>query len=165
MPGDAIFDDVLASNEEYAQGFRHERLEPLAASGLAVLTCMDSRIEPLAMLGLRPGDAKILRNAGARITDDVLRTLVLASYLLGVRRVMVITHTDCRMTGTEDDVHAAVLDEGGPDTRGLAFLMAEDPAAAVRDDVQRLRSWPYLHQLEVGGFIYNVQTGRLTRLC
>ena len=165
MPGDAIFDDVLASNEEYAQGFRHERLEPLAARGLAVLTCMDSRIEPLAMLGLRPGDAKILRNAGARVTDDVLRTLVLASYLLGVRRVMVITHTDCRMTGTEDDVHAAVLDEGGPDTRSLAFLMAEDPAAAVRDDVQRLRSWPYLHQLEVGGFVYNVQTGRLTRLC
>ena len=165
MPGDAIFDDVLASNEEYAQGFRHEGLEPLAAKGLAVLTCMDSRIEPLAMLGLRPGDAKILRNAGARVTDDVLRTLVLASYLLGVRRVMVITHTDCRMTGTEDDVHAAVLDEGGPDTRSLAFLMAEDPAAAVRDDVQRLRSWPYLHQLEVGGFVYNVQTGRLTRLC
>jgi carbonic anhydrase len=165
MPGDAIFDDVLASNEEYAQGFRHEGLEPLAAKGLAVLTCMDSRIEPLAMLGLRPGDAKILRNAGARITDDVLRTLVLASYLLGVRRVMVITHTDCRMTGTEDDVHAAVLDAGGPDTRSLAFLMAEDPAAAVRDDVQRLRSWPYLQQLEVGGFVYNVQTGRLTRLC
>ena len=130
MPGDAIFDDVLAANEEYAQGFRHERLEPLAARGLAVLTCMDSRIEPLAMLGLRPGDAKILRNAGARITDDVLRTLVLASYLLGVRRVMVITHTDCRMTGTEDDVHAAVLDEGGPDTRSLAFLMADRPRRA-----------------------------------
>jgi carbonic anhydrase len=165
MPGDAIFDDVLAANEEYALGFRHERLEPLAARGLAVLTCMDSRIEPLAMLGLRPGDAKILRNAGARVTDDVLRTLVLASYLLGVRRVMVITHTDCRMTGTEDAVHAAVLDEGGPDTRSLAFLMAEDLEAAVRDDVQRLRSWPYLRQLEVGGFVYSVETGRLTRLC
>jgi hypothetical protein len=73
---------------------------------------MDSRIEPLAMLGLRPGDAKILRNAGARVTDDVLRTLVLATYLLGVRRVMVITHTDCRMTGTEEEVHAAVLERG-----------------------------------------------------
>ena len=69
------------------------------------------------------------------------------------------------MTGTEDDVHAAVLDEGGPDTRSLAFLMAEDPAAAVRDDLQRLRSWPYLRQLEVGGFVYSVETGRLTRLC
>ena len=165
MPGDAIFDDVLAANEEYAKGFRHDGLESVAARGLAVLTCMDSRIEPLAMLGLRPGDAKILRNAGARVTDDVLRTLVLATYLLGVRRVMVITHTDCRMTGTEDDVHAAVLEEGGPDTRSLAFLMAEDPAAAVRDDVQRLRSWPYLRQFEVGGFVYSVETGRLTRLC
>jgi carbonic anhydrase len=165
MPGDAIFDDVLAANEEYAKGFRHDGLESVAARGLAVLTCMDSRIEPLAMLGLRPGDAKILRNAGARVTDDVLRTLVLATYLLGVRRVMVITHTDCRMTGTEEDVHAAVLEEGGPDTRSLAFLMAEDPAAAVRDDVQRLRSWPYLRQLEVGGFVYSVETGRLTRLC
>jgi len=165
MPGDAIFDDVLAANEEYARGFRHNGLESVAAKGLAVLTCMDSRIEPLAMLGLRPGDAKILRNAGARVTDDVLRTLVLATYLLGVRRVMVITHTDCRMTGTEEEVHAAVLEEGGPDTRSLAFLMAEDPAAAVRDDVQRLRSWPYLRQLEVGGFVYSVETGRLTRLC
>ena len=166
MPdGDAIFDDVLAANEEYARGFRHERLEPLAARGLAVLTCMDSRIEPLAMLGLRPGDAKILRNAGARVTDDVLRTLVIGSYLLGVRRVMVITHTDCRMTGTEGDVHAAVLDEGGPDTRSLAFLMAEDLEATVRDDVQRLRSWPYLRRLAVGGFVYGVETGRLTRLC
>jgi carbonic anhydrase len=165
MSGDAIFDDVLAANEAYAEGFRHEGLASRAAKGLAVLTCMDSRIEPLAMLGLRPGDAKILRNAGARVTDDVLRTLVLATYLLGVQRVMVITHTDCRMTGTEEDVHAAVLEEGGPDTRSLAFLMAEDPAAAVRDDVQRLRSSPYLRQLEVGGFVYSVETGRLTRLC
>ena len=84
MAGDETFDDVLAANEAYAQGFRLEGLEPVAAKGLAVLTCMDSRIEPLAMLGLAPGDAKILRNAGARVTDDVLRTLVLASYLLGV---------------------------------------------------------------------------------
>jgi carbonic anhydrase len=165
MSEDAIFDDVLAANEAYAEGFRHERLEPVAAKGLAVLTCMDSRIEPLAMLGLRPGDAKILRNAGARVTDDVLRTLVVATYLLGVRRVMVITHTDCRMTGTEDEVHAAVLAQGGPDTRSLAFLMAEDSGTAVRDDVQRLRSWPYLRQLEVGGFLYSVETGRLKRLC
>jgi carbonic anhydrase len=90
-------------------------LQARAAKGLAVLTCIDSRIEPLAMLGLRPGDAKILRNAGARVTDDVLRTLVLASYLLGVDRAMVIAHTHCRMaTGSEDDVHAAVSEAGGP---------------------------------------------------
>src|SRR5918995_630538 len=90
VAGDATFDDVLAANEAYADEFRLAGLEPVAAKGLAVLTCMDSRIEPLAMLGLRPGDAKILRNAGARVTDDVLRTLVLASYLLGVDRAMVV---------------------------------------------------------------------------
>ena len=130
-----------------------------------MLTCMDSRIEPLRMLGLRPGDAKILRNAGARVTDDVLRTLVLASSLLGVERVMVVAHTDCRMAaGSEEAVHAAVEEAGGPDTRSLAFLVTDDQEATLRDDVQRIRSSPYLPRLEVGGFLYDVDTGRLTRL-
>ncbi len=160
------FADVLGANEAYARGFRLAGLEGHAARRLAILTCMDSRIEPLPMLGLRAGDAKILRNAGARVTDDVLRTLVLASYLLGVDRVMVIAHTDCRMAkGTEDDVHAAVSEAGGPDTRSLSFLVTTDQEATVRADVQRVRSWPYLARLEVGGFLYDVDTGRLTQLC
>ena len=166
VAGDETFADVLAANEAYAGQFRLAGLEPQAARGLAVLTCMDSRIEPLAMLGLSPGDAKILRNAGARVTDDVLRTLVLASYLLGVDRAMVIAHTKCRMAaGTEDDVHAAVDEAGGPDTRSLAFLVTDDQEETVRDDVQRIRSWPYLAGLRVGGFLYDVDTGRLRRLC
>ena len=166
MPGDDVFADVLAANEAYAHEFRLVGLEPRAAKGLAVLTCMDSRIEPLTMLGLEPGDAKILRNAGARVTDDVLRTLVLASYLLGVDRAMVVAHTKCRMaSGDEDDIHAAVDEAGGPDTRSLAFLATDDQEATVREDVQRIRSWPYLSRLDVGGFIYDVDTGRLTRLC
>ncbi len=165
MSGDP-FADVLAANTAYAHGFSLAELEPVAAKGLAVLTCMDSRIEPLAMLGLRPGDAKILRNAGARVTDDVLRTLVLASYLLGVDRAMVVAHTKCRMAaGDEEDVHRAVHEAGGPDTRSLAFLVAPDQEATVREDVQRVQSWPYLTQLQVGGFLYDVDTGRLTRLC
>ena len=166
MAADETFEDVLAANEAYAHGFRLEGLEPVAAKGLAVLTCMDSRIEPLAMLGLAPGDAKILRNAGARVTDDVLRTLVLASYLLGVDRAMIVAHTKCRMaSGDEDDVHDAVAGAGGPDTRSLAFLVSSDQEATVRGDVQRVRSWPYLTSLRVGGFLYDVDTGRLARLC
>ena len=166
VAGDETFDDVLAANEAYAQSFRLEGLEAVAAKGLAVLTCMDSRIEPLAMLGLAPGDAKILRNAGARVTDDVLRTLVLASYLLGVDRAMIVAHTKCRMaSGDEEDVHAAVAGAGGPDTRSLAFLVSRDQEETVRDDVQRVRSWPYLTNLRVGGFMYDVDTGLLTRLC
>jgi len=160
------FADVLAANEAYADDFSLPGLDGRAAKGLAVLTCIDSRIKPLAMLGLQPGDAKILRNAGARVTDDVLRTLVLASYLLGVNRAMVIAHTDCRMTtASEEDVHAAVSEAGGPDTRSLAFLVTNDPEATVREDVRRIRSWPYVSRLEVGGFLYHVDTGRLTQLC
>ncbi|MBA2296516.1 MAG: carbonic anhydrase [Actinobacteria bacterium] len=166
MARDDPFGDVLAANTLYASDFRLSGLEPRAARGLAVLTCMDSRIAPLEMLGLEPGDAKILRNAGARVTDDVLRTLVLATYLLGVERAMIVGHTNCRMAaGDEDDVHAAVHEAGGPDTRSLAFLVTSDQEATIRADVQRVRSWPYLTRLRAGGFLYDVDTGLLTQLC
>ena len=163
---DGVFADVLDANATYVQGFRLTVLPARAAKGLAILTCMDSRIEPLPLLGLEPGDAKILRNAGARVTDDVLRTLVLASYLLGVDRTMVIAHTKCRMAaGDEADVHTAVSDAGGPDTRSLSFLMTSDQESTLRADIQRVRSWPYLTQLRVGGFLYDVDTGRVTQVC
>src|SRR6478672_3048854 len=101
------FDDVLASSAEYSRTFADAGTPGRAARGLAVVTCMDSRINPLGMLGLDPGDAKILRNAGARVTDDVLRTLVLAVHLLGVERIMIVAHTDCRMAmQTEEKLHA-----------------------------------------------------------
>jgi len=163
---DDDFDDILAANKAYATGFEHAELEARAAKGLGVLTCMDSRIDPLAMLGLVPGDAKILRNAGARVTDDVLRTLVLADHLLGVNRVMIVAHTNCRMaSGTEDDVHTAIRATGGPDTRSIAFLTTSDQEGALREDVQRVRSWPYLDNISVGGFIYDLATGRLRHVC
>ena len=165
VPGEETFADVLAANEAYARSFPHRGLQARAAQGLAVVTCIDSRIEPLTMLGLGPGDAKILRNAGARVTDDVLRSLVLASHLLGVDRVMVIGHTDCRMTGNEEDVHAAVRDAGGPDTRELEFLVTNDQEATVRADVELLRTSPFLTHVRVGGFRYDVETGRVTELC
>jgi len=160
------FADALAANEVFAAGYDLGGLEPTAARGLAVLTCMDSRIDPLQMLGLQKGDAKILRNAGARVTDDVLRTLVLARYLLGVDRVMVVAHTRCRMAGgTEEDVHEAITAAGGPDTRSMSFLTTDDQDAAVGLDVQRVRSSPYLESTEVGGFILDIDTGRLRRVC
>lgn len=160
------FADVLAANEEYAARFHLQGLEAVAAKGLAVLTCMDSRIEPLAMLGISAGDAKILRNAGARVTADVLRTLALAAYLLGVDRVMVVAHTKCRMAGsTEDEVHAAIAEAGGPDTRSISFLTTCEQEESLRRDVQRIRSWPYLHGVTVGGFLYDTDTGRIRQVC
>ena len=165
MPTDA-FADVLAANSHYAGRFELADLEARAAKGLGVLTCMDSRIDPLGMLGLAPGDAKILRNAGARVTDDVLRTLVLASHLLGVDRVMVVAHTNCRMAGgAEEDVHAEIRAAGGPDTRSISFLTTGDQEGALRADVQRVRSWPYLGSVSVGGFLFDLQTGRVRQVC
>lgn len=166
VPTDDSFADVLTANETYATRFRLAGLEARAAKGLGVLTCMDSRIDPLAMLGLAPGDAKILRNAGARVTSDVLRTLVLASHLLGVDRVMVVAHTGCRMAGgAEEDIHVEIHEAGGPDTRSIAFLTTDDQEAALRADVQRVRSWPYLGNVTVGGFVFELETGRLRQVC
>ncbi|WP_084963817.1 beta-class carbonic anhydrase [Thermoactinospora rubra] len=156
------FDDLLAANADYARDFGGSALTGRAARGLAVVTCMDSRIDPLAALGLKPGDAKILRNAGARVTDDVLRTLILAVYLLGVDRVLVMPHTDCGVTKVTDaDVHKITLDRG-VDTRSLEFHTVPDQDAALRRDLTRIRTSPFLPAgIPVGGAIYDVRSGRL----
>lgn len=160
----ADFEDVLTANRAYAQSrFVDSGLPGRAAKGLAVVTCMDSRIDPLAMLGLERGDAKILRNAGARVTDDVLRTLVLAVALLGVERVLVVPHTDCGMTkATGDAVQEAVRGRTGVDARSIDFSMISDQRETLERDVQRIRSWPFLPAgMPVAGAVYDVRTGAL----
>jgi carbonic anhydrase len=162
---ESAFADILAANARFAASYDLQGLEGHAAKGLAILTCMDSRIEPLAALGLRAGDAKILRNAGARVTDDVLRTVVLARYLLGVERLMIMQHTDCRMAvESEEELHHMIERSGGPDTRELDFLVDPDQPGAIRADVARVRASTYLTDLEVGGFIYDLATGRLAQV-
>ena len=125
---------------------------------------MDSRIDPQGMLGLVPGDAKILRTAGARVTDDVLRSLVLAHHLLGVDRVMVVAHTECAMARmSEEALHTAVHERSGLDTRSMEFRAFDDQQAALELDVQRVRSSPYLTPgLPVVGAVYDVRTGAVT---
>lgn len=157
------FDDVLQANQVFASSYADPRLPGRAARGLAIVTCMDSRIDPLAMVGLQRGDAKILRNAGARVTDDVLRTLVLAVHLLGVERIMIVAHTDCRMAmQTEEKLHAAILASSGLDTRSIEFRIVEDQYAVLTRDVQRVRSSPYLPaEFPVIGCRYDLGTGLL----
>ncbi|TMR95173.1 beta-class carbonic anhydrase [Nonomuraea basaltis] len=159
----SAFDDLYAANTKFAKDFGYSELTGRAARGLAVVTCMDSRIDPLGLLGLEAGDAKILRNAGARVTDDVLRTLVLAVYLLGVERVLVMPHTDCGMAKvTDSDVHA-LTSERGVDTRSLEFHTVPDQNQALRHDLTRIRTSPFLPaDMPVAGAIYDVRTGRLT---
>ena len=108
------FDDLLAANRDYAQQFCFSGFDGVARAGVAIVTCMDSRIDPLGMIGLHPGDAKILRNPGGRVTDQVLVALVLGVALLEVKRVMVIEHTRCAMaSSSEDELKARVTSASG----------------------------------------------------
>ena len=159
----ASFDDVLRGNVAYADSFEGTGLTGQAARRLAIITCMDSRLDPLAIVGMGKGDVKILRNAGARVTEDVLRTLVLAAYLLGVERVLVMPHTDCKMaSATEAQIHATILASHDVDTRSLEFRTVSDQDAALALDVTRIRSYPLLPKdLAVAGAVYDVVTGRL----
>lgn len=160
---DGAFDDLLEANAEFAASFQNSGLPAKAARGLAVLTCMDSRINPFDILGIGPGDAKVLRNAGGRVTEDVLRTLVLGAYLLEVSRVLVMPHTHCRMAeSTENDIHALIGTQYGVDTRSLEFRTTDDQVASLRHDLVRIHAYPLLPStLQIGGAIFDVDTGRL----
>ena len=158
-----VFDDLLEANERYRTKFHDSGVAGVAAKGLAVVTCIDSRIDPLAMLGLRAGDAKIIRNAGARVTDDALRSLVLAANLLGVTRVCVVAHTECAMVGaTDDELRDRIGAERNADASGWDFLATTDQLATLRADIERIRTCPLLpDDLDVGGFIFDVHSGEL----
>lgn len=159
-----IFDDILRANAQFVSTFTSEDLTGTAVKGLAIVTCMDSRIDPLRIVGMHAGDAKILRNAGARVTDDVLRTLVLATHLLGVNRVLVMPHTDCRMASTDAaGIHAAISTKSGVDTRSLDFQTTSDQRGALLKDIVKIESYPLLHdEVRVMGTIYDVKSGLLT---
>lgn len=160
------FDDLLAANQDYQKTFKYSELTGVAKQGLAIVTCMDSRINPLSVVGMRSGDVKILRNAGARVTEDVLRTLVLGTYLLGVDRILIMPHTDCRMAKSEEhEIHQLIEDEFGVDTRSLEFRTVTDQKRALAVDVQRVRSYPLIRKgVSVAGAIYDVSNGSITPL-
>lgn len=159
-----MFDDLLEANVSYRTHFHDSGLDGGAARGLAVLTCIDSRIDPLAMLGLRAGDAKIIRNAGARMSADALRSLVLAVNLLGVSRVCIVQHTDCAVVGRSDDeLRARISEIAGTDATSWEFLATTDQLGSLEQDVELIRSCPLLPaELEVGAFIFDVHSGELS---
>lgn len=160
------FSDLFIGNEDFVKEFKSQDLTGQAKKGLAIITCMDSRIDPLRIVGMKAGDAKILRNAGARVTDDVLRTLILAAYLLGVNRVLVMPHTDCRMaSGTEAQIHQEILDKSGVDTTSIQIRTVTDQISALKDDLIRIEGFPLLPKnIKALGVIYDVKSGKLTKI-
>lgn len=159
-----IFGDLITANEEYQKRFQYSELTGAALRGLAIVTCMDSRINPLSVIGMKSGDVKILRNAGARVTEDVLRTLVLATYLLNVSRILVMPHTDCKMAElSESEIHKIIDEQYGVNTSSLEFRTTKDQLGALASDLNRIRAYPLLRQgVSVAGAIYDVKTGAIT---
>ncbi len=159
------FDDLLAANREYSDHFDLGGFDGIAHAGIAIVTCMDSRIDPLRMVGLNPGDAKIFRNPGGRVTPQALEALVLGVHLLSVERILVVPHTRCAMaSASELELRDRVGASAGADASWQSFHVVEDQEAALRDDVQKVRSHPLIPDtVLVGGFLYDVDTGRLDR--
>ena len=157
------FDDLLAANEAFAARFTLGGFDGIAHRGVAVVTCMDSRIDPLRMLGLSPGDAKIFRNPGGRITANALEALVLGVHLLGVERILIVPHTRCAMaSNTEAELRERVGASAGQDASWQPFNVVTDQFAALGEDVQKVRSHPLIpDSVLVGGFMYDVDTGLL----
>ena len=157
------FDDLLAANRAYASTFSMSGFDGVARAGVALVTCMDSRIDPLGIVGLRPGDAKILRNPGGRVTDAALVALVLGVHLLGVRRILIVQHTRCAMaSASEPELRARLSEASGKDASWMTLGVITDQLASIRDEVAKVRAHPLIAgSVPVGGFLYDVDTGLL----
>ena len=160
------FDDLLEANRRFADDFALSGFDGVAHAGVAIVTCMDSRIDPLNMLGLKPGDAKIFRNPGGRVTAAALEALVLGVHLLGVTRILVIPHTRCAMAShTEQELRDRVGASAGQDASWQQFHVVEDQLASLKEDAHSLRAHPLIPDtVLIGGFMYDVDSGLLEQL-
>ncbi len=160
------FTDLLDANRDYAKDFEHGGFDGIARSGVAILTCMDSRIEPLSMVGLHIGEAKILRSPGGRVSTSMMTGLALSVQLLNVDRIMIVPHTKCAMAnGSDEDIRATISERSGMDTTWLDFGTTQDQVQRLHHDVRAIRNHPLIKdRAEVGGFMYDVDTGVLDQL-
>ncbi len=160
---EVTFEDLLAASERFASTYGHARLSAEPARRIAVVTCMDCRFDPLSCFGLEPGDVHIIRNAGARVTEDVLRSLIISTVHLNVKRVAVVHHTQCAsQTLSVTEMADAVLRRTGSDPAGVDFMLHRDGRHTLRGDVARVASFPYIPAgVQVAGFVFEVETGRV----
>ena len=158
------FQRILEENERFSEAFDRSALTAAPLKGLAIVTCMDARIDVEGALGMRVGDAHIIRNAGARATSDVIRSLIVSQQVLGTREIILIAHTRCGLHGAdEDDLRRRVADSTGF-TTGLDFGAFGDLDTLVSEQIEILRGEPALLDTPVHGLTYEVETGRLRRV-
>jgi carbonic anhydrase len=158
---ETVTDESLRNSEAYAEGFHGAR--PIApAKHMAVVACMDARLDIFKILGLTVGDAHVIRNAGGVVTDDAMRSLVISQRLLGTREIVLIHHTECGMTTFEDDAFGAALEAETGVRPAYAFHTFADLDDDVRAGIARIKADPHLVERDrVRGFVFDVATGRL----
>ena len=158
-------DELLRANAKYARNFDRGELSMPPAKRLAIVTCMDARIDPAKAFGLEEGDAHVIRNAGGR-AREALRSLVISQRLLGTNEIAVIHHTECGMlTFTNPDLHAKVKKDLGADSSHIDFLPFRDLEESIREDVAFLLSSPLIPaDVTIRGFLYDVRTGKLSEV-
>ncbi len=160
------FDEFKEANERYAASFDKGDLPTPPARQVAVVTCMDARLHPEEFLGLEVGDAHVIRNAGGRVSEDAIRSLVISERLLGTNEIVVIHHTDCGMlTFENEDLMAKIREDLGVDATGHDFLPFPDLEQSVHDDVETLRRSEFIpDDVQISGAIYDVQSGQLREI-
>ena len=158
----SVTEELLQNNAAYAESFEKGDLQLPPARGVAVVACMDARLDVHKILGLQEGDAHVIRNAGGVITDDEIRSLTISQRLLGTREIILIHHTDCGMlTFSDDELKAQIHEDVGlkPHFSMESFSDLEED---VRQSIARIQASPFVpHKQSVRGFIYEVETGRL----
>ena len=161
MADDREFDRLLAENDRYAESFDRSSLTAAPLRRLAIVACMDARFEVDVALGLRTGEAHVIRNAGGLATDDVIRSLIVSQQLLGTDEIFVIGHTGCGLLGADDDALRERLTAATGEALEVRFGSFDDLEASVRASVKRLRTHPWLKRGLVHGLVFDVATGRL----
>jgi len=161
----SVTEELLRSNEDYVASFTKGDLPLPPARRVAVLACMDARLDPAKVLGLQEGDAHVIRNAGGVASEDAIRSLVISQRLLGTREIVLIHHTDCGMvTFSDDEVKAQILADTGQ-RPSFALEAFPDAAEDVRQTITRIRTNPFIpHTDQVRGFVYDVRTGALEEI-
>jgi carbonic anhydrase len=161
-----VYEENLKANREYAEKFTLGHLPMPPARKLAIIACMDSRMAIEQFLGLKTGDAHIIRNAGGLVTEDALRSLIISSHLLGTRTYYVIHHTDCGMlTTTDEKLREELRAETGHDASHLHFHSFSDLEGSVQKQMQTIRNNVFLpRDIDVHGFVYDVRTGELQEI-
>jgi len=163
-PRSPEFARLLAENERYIEAFDRSALTAAPLSGLAILACMDARLDVEEALGLRTGDAHIIRNAGGLATDDAIRSLIVSQQLLGTDEIVVIGHTGCGLHGADEDEMRDRLAAASGRRLDLAFGSFSDLEDMVRRQVERLRTHAWLRRVPVHGLVFEVETGRLREI-